>query len=80
MKGILEQAGLEPEVAVWGWPLLRLYDEFFLKGVNRRRLYHDGALEDDSTLNAVSALGKRRWLVALVRSLFGLDRIFDGAP
>ena len=80
MKGILTRAGLEPEVDVWGWPVLRLYDEFFLKRVNRRRLLHDGMLDDDSTLSAVSALGRRRRLVALVRSLFSFDRLFDGAP
>jgi SAM-dependent methyltransferase len=36
----LTGAGLEVEVRVWGWPLLRLYDGLFLKGVNRRRLQH----------------------------------------
>jgi 2-polyprenyl-3-methyl-5-hydroxy-6-metoxy-1,4-benzoquinol methylase len=80
MRGILVGAGLEPEVDVWGWPLLRLYDEFFLKRVNRRRLHHNGDLDNHSTLSTVSALGRRRRLVALVRSLFALDRLFDGAP
>jgi len=80
MKGILTRAGLEPEVVVWGWPLLRLYDDGFLKRINRRRLQHDGEVESDSTLSTVSALGRRRWLVGLVRSIFGLDRLFDGAP
>jgi SAM-dependent methyltransferase len=80
MNGILKNANLEPEVVVWGWPLLRLYDEFFLKRVNRRRLHHDGTVDNDSTLKTVSALGRRRWLVTLVRSLFGFDRLFDGAP
>jgi SAM-dependent methyltransferase len=80
MERILAGAGLDPDVHVWGWPLLRLYDEFFLKRVNRRRLHHDGAVENDSTLKNVSALGRRRRLVAVVRSLFGLDRLFDGAP
>jgi hypothetical protein len=80
MRGILEKAELEPDVEVWGWPLLRLYDEFFLKRVNRRRLRHDGAVASDPTLSTVSALGQRRRLVALVRSLFGVDRLFDGSP
>jgi SAM-dependent methyltransferase len=80
MKGILTRAGLEPEVTVWGWPLLRLYDEFFLKRVNRRRLHHDGAVDSDPTLSTVSALGRKRRLVALVRSIFSFDRIFDGFP
>ena len=80
MRGVLTSAGLEPEVDVWGWPLLRLYDEFFLKKVNRRRLHHDGAIANDPTLCTVSGLGRKRRLVALVRSLFGFDRLFDGAP
>jgi len=80
MEGILDGAGLAPEVDVWGWPLLRLYDKVFLKRINRRRLHCDGSVDSDSTLKTVSALGQRRRLVALVRSVFSLDRIFDGAP
>ena len=80
MKAILVRAGLEPEVDIWGWPLLRLYDDFFLKRVNRRRLHHDGTVEYDPTLSSISALGKKRRLVALVRLLFGFDRLFDGSP
>lgn len=80
MEGILDGAGLEPEVVVWGWPLLRIYDDLFLKRVNRRRLHHDGAVESDPGLGAVSALGRRRQLVALVRTVFGFDRLFDGLP
>ena len=80
MEGILDGAGLAPEVDVWGWPLLRLYDSVFLKRINRRRFHCDGSVASDSTLKTVSALGQRRWLVALVRSVFSLDRIFDGAP
>jgi SAM-dependent methyltransferase len=80
MATVLGRAGLEPDVVVWGWPMLRLYDDLFLKRVNRRRLQHDGALEDDSALNTVSSLGRRRWLVALVRLIFSLDRLFDGTP
>jgi SAM-dependent methyltransferase len=77
---VLAEAGLEPEVTVWGWPLLRIYDGLFLKRVNRRRLHHDGALADDPALAAVSGLGRRRWLVNLVRAAFAADRLFDGTP
>ena len=80
MQAMLDRAGLEPEVTVWGWPLLRLYDDLFLKRINRRRLHHDGAVDDDPTLRRVSGLGRRRGLVALVRFLFALDRVFDGVP
>jgi len=80
MRRVLTSAGLDAEVVVWGWPLLRLYDDLFLKKVNRRRLHHDGEVESDPTLSTVSALGRKRRLVALVRSLFGIDRLFDGSP
>jgi ubiquinone/menaquinone biosynthesis C-methylase UbiE len=80
MKRILTEAGLQSEVMVWGWPLLRLYDELFLKRVNRRRLLHDGAVDSDPALSTVSSLGRKRWLVALARSAFSFDRLFDGAP
>ena len=80
MEGILAGGGLEPEVVVWGWPVLRLYDDLFLKRVNRRRLHHGGAVEHDPTLSTIAALGRKRGLVALVRSVFSLDRLFDGTP
>jgi SAM-dependent methyltransferase len=80
MRAVLEGAGLEPEATVWGWPLLRLYDDFFLKRVNRRRLESPGSVDDDPALRRVSGLGRRRRLVALVRVLFSLDRLFDGLP
>jgi len=80
MTEMLGAAGLEPEVTVWGWPILRLYDDLFLMRVNRRRLHNQGSLDDDPTLAKVSGLGKKRWLVNLVRRLFGIDRLFDRAP
>jgi SAM-dependent methyltransferase len=80
MTQLLRGAGLEPEVTVWGWPLLRVYDDVFMKRVNRRRLHNRGSLEDDPALAKVSNLGRKRWLVNLVRSAFNLDRLFDGAP
>lgn len=80
MEALLAGAGLEPEVTVWGWPVLRTYDDVFMKRVNRRRLHNPGELEDDPTLARVSGLGKKRWLVNLVRGAFNIDRLFDGAP
>lgn len=80
IEALLHRAGLDPQASTWGWPLLRLYDGLFLKRVNRRRLIHDGPIDDDPALRTVSGLGRKRWLVAFVRSLFNLDRLFDGAP
>ena len=60
--------------------MLRLYDAVFLQRINRRRLRHDGPVDHDPALRRVAGLGRRRSLVALVRSAFELDRLFDGAP
>jgi SAM-dependent methyltransferase len=79
MDDLLRRAGLDPRVRVWGWPFLRLYDGLFLQRINRRRLHTDGPLEHDPTLRRVSGLGRRRSLVRLVRSVFEIDRLFDGA-
>ncbi len=76
---LLDEAGLEPRVTIWGWPVLRLYDALFLNRLNRRRLCSQG-LATDRTLQAVSGLGRRRWLVRLVQAAFACDRLFDGAP
>ncbi len=79
MEQLLAAAGLAGRATVWGWPLVRLYDDFFLKRVNRRRLHATGSVADDPTLRTVAGLGQRRWLVRLVRSLFALDRLGDGS-
>jgi SAM-dependent methyltransferase len=80
MESILESAGLEPNVVVWGWPLLRLYDAVFLRNINRRRLRSDSSVDQDPTLKRVASLGQQKWLVTIVRWLFHLDLIFDGVP
>jgi len=80
MRSLLADAGLEPRVVRWGWPLARLYDELFLKRVNRRRLHSSRPATADPALRTVAGLGRRRWLVRTVRTVLALDRIFDGAP
>jgi SAM-dependent methyltransferase len=78
MTEILTEVGPHPRITVWGWPLLRLYDDLFLKRVNRRRLQSSVPVEQDPALRRVSNLGRKRWLVRAVRGLFELDRPFDG--
>ncbi len=80
MEELLYAAGLEPAVQIWGWPLLRLYDGLFLRRVNTRRSRGSRAIEDDASLRTISSLGRRRWLVRLVKAIFSVDRLFDGAP
>jgi len=79
MEQVLAAAGLEPWVTTWGWPLVRLYDDLFLKRINRRRMESSGPVGSDPTLRTVSSLGRRRWLVRLLRLAFSVDRWFAGA-
>ena len=78
MGHLLRSAGLHPTVTTWGWPFLRLYDQLFLKPVNRRRLSSGRPAAQSPTLRTVAGLGRRRWLVRLVRAVFEIDRLFDG--
>ncbi len=80
MAALLREAGLEPDVTRWGWPLVRMYDGLFLKRVNRRRLRVEGPVQADPALRAVGRLGRHGWLVRLVTAAFALDRPFDGSP
>jgi len=80
MEQLLRHAGLDVRVVVWGWPILRVYDEFFLKRVNRRRLKTEGPAEKDPGLKRIAGLGKKTFLVRTVELFFELDRIFDGFP
>ncbi len=80
MTALLEGAGLEPSVRTWGFPVVRLYDALFLKRVNRRRLETDRPVEADPSLRTVQRLGRRGWLVALVRTAFSIDRLFGRIP
>jgi len=85
---LLCRAGFEARVVRWGWPIVWLYDQLFLRRINRRRLALDDELagagprqsHGDRTLRAVAGLGRRRWLVGIVRAALALDRLADGAP
>lgn len=79
MRGLLSQAGFEPRVVTWGFPLVRAYDDLFLKRVNRRRLETNRPIEQDKGLVSVQRLGSARWLVRLVRAVFEIDRLFSGS-
>jgi len=77
---VLAAAGWRARLIIWGWPFVRLYDALFLRRVNRRRLEREAGVENDAGLRLVARVGRRRWLVRLVRAAFALDRAFDGVP
>jgi SAM-dependent methyltransferase len=80
LADVLTAAGWRPRLMTWGWPVVRFYDTLFLRRVNRRRLESRAGVGEDAGLRAVAGLGRRHWLVGMVRAAFALDRVFDGVP
>lgn len=66
------------KASFWGFPVVLLYDTLFLLPMNRRRAARD--VEADRGLQAVARAGRSRLLVAAVRAVFGIDRLFSWIP
>ena len=79
LVSLFERAQFRVERAkYWGFPIVLVYDTLFLLPMNRRRARR--AVESDSALQTVATVGKRRWLVNLVRRVFAIDRLFSFIP
>lgn len=79
LAGLFARAAMKVEKArFWGFPLVLVYDTFFLLPMNMRRASKD--VTSDDALRTVAAVGRRRWLVRLVQGIFSLDRIFGFVP
>jgi SAM-dependent methyltransferase len=64
--------------AYWGFPVVLAYDTLFLLPMNKRR--SSRKVEDDAALQSVARAGRSRSLVALVRAVFAIDRLFGWFP
>lgn len=62
----------------WGFPIVLTYDTLFLLPMNKRRARSN--ISEDTALTTVANVGKRKWLVNLVRAIFSIDRIFSFVP
>ena len=62
----------------WGFPVVLAYDTFFLLPMNKRRAARN--VEEDTALQSVARAGRSRTLVALVRAVFSVDRLFEWIP
>jgi len=62
----------------WGFPVVLIYDTLFLLPMNKRRAKRK--VEDDAALQSVARAGRSRGLVALVRAVFSIDRLFGWLP
>jgi len=66
------------KAAFWGFPIVLLYDTFFLLPMNKRRAGRD--IENDARLQQVARAGRSKTLVTAVRAVFALDRLFSWVP
>jgi SAM-dependent methyltransferase len=66
------------KASFWGFPIVLIYDTLFLLPMNKRRAQRDPG--SDAGLRSVARAGKSRWLVAAVRGVFALDRLFSWIP
>lgn len=66
------------KAAFWGFPMVLTYDTLFLLPMNKRRAGRP--VESDPGLRQVARAGRSRALVAAVRAVFALDRLFSWVP
>lgn len=62
------------KASFWGFPIVLLYDTFFLLPMNMRRASTGAAVE------SVARAGRSRALVSAVRAVFSIDRLFAWIP
>jgi len=62
----------------WGFPVVLTYDTLFILPMNKRRAKRD--LHDDAALQSIARAGRSRALVAIVRAVFSVDRLFEWLP
>lgn len=79
LRTLFRSAGLNVAKArYWGFPAALAYDLVFLRRMNMRRATR--SVKDDAMLRSVARVGKSRALVALVRAVFNVDRLFAWLP
>ena len=62
----------------WGFPVVLTYDTLFILPMNKRRAKR--SVEEDPALQSIARAGKSRALVAIVRAVFAVDKLFEWLP
>ncbi|HEY4641709.1 MAG TPA: class I SAM-dependent methyltransferase [Thermoanaerobaculia bacterium] len=79
LRSLFQSAGLKvAKASYWGFPIALIYDFVFLRPMNRRRAKHD--VNRDAMLGSIQRAGRSKLLVAFVRALFAIDRLFSWLP
>jgi SAM-dependent methyltransferase len=62
----------------WGFPVVLTYDTLFILPMNKRRAKRN--IDEDPALRSIAKAGKSRALVAIVRAVFAVDKLFEWLP
>ena len=62
----------------WGFPVVLTYDTLFVLPMNKRRATRN--IDEDPALRSIAKAGKSRALVAIVRAVFAVDKLFEWLP
>jgi SAM-dependent methyltransferase len=72
-----EQFEIE-KATFWGFPVVLTYDTLFILPMNKRRAKRN--IDEDPALRSIAKAGKSRALVAIVRAVFAVDKLFEWLP
>jgi SAM-dependent methyltransferase len=62
----------------WGFPVVLTYDTLFILPMNKRRARRN--VDEDPALRSIAKAGNSRALVAIVRAVFAVDKLFEWLP
>lgn len=79
LRSMFEMASFRvAKASFWGFPVVLIYDTLFLLPVNKRRAR--STVTNDAALQSVARVGRSKTLVKMVKSIFGIDRLFSFIP
>jgi SAM-dependent methyltransferase len=78
LRALFDERFAIEKAKYWGFPVVLTYDTLFILPMNKRRARRD--LEGDAALQSIARAGRSRALVAIVRAVFSVDRLFEWLP
>jgi SAM-dependent methyltransferase len=78
LRALFDERFAIEKAKYWGFPVVLTYDTLFILPMNKRRARRD--LDDDAALQSIARAGRSRALVAIVRAVFSVDRLFEWLP
>ena len=78
LRALFEERFAIEKAKFWGFPVVLTYDTLFILPMNKRRARR--AIDQDAALKTIAGAGRKRGLVALVRAVFSIDKLFEWIP